>query len=57
MKTKGPIVPINLPAPSTIPEHVDRISVGKFSAVYVKRFEIIHALDPNAIKLEITSPT
>jgi hypothetical protein len=30
---KGPIVPINLPIPSTIPEHVERISVGKYSDV------------------------
>jgi hypothetical protein len=33
IKTNGPTVAINLPAPSTMPEHVERISVGKFSAV------------------------
>jgi hypothetical protein len=53
---KGPLLAISLPIPSTIPVPVERILVGKFSPVYVMRLVISHALAPNVIKLDMTSP-
>ena len=38
------------PSPSTAPEAIDRIRVGKFSAVYVKRQAVSHEFDAKPTK-------